>query len=144
MGSRPSRAWFLSRPLASVEWALIMQFCPLRDLLRLARCSHTTLSAAAHPVVWSPHRVISAEFSKLPVSFGRSLISQQPISLRWQIVPSPAYLLWRRRNAATCDWRVREGVPAILSPRDLDAVRAIPSLHTLHLLSRCWLDAESL
>lgn len=52
MGNRQSSRSRLSRPLATVEWSLILRFCPPRDLFRLAQCSRITLAAAAHPVTW--------------------------------------------------------------------------------------------
>ena len=121
MGNRRSRLRSLSRPLASVEFALIMQFCSLKDLLRLARCNRTTLSAASNPIAWADRPAYTVDFAKLPKGFHRSLIIQHPIVLRLWVTRPPASVEWNRLLSTSA-------APPILSAGDLDAIRRIPFL----------------
>lgn len=128
---RPSHVWSLSRPVASIEYALIMQFCPLKDLLRLARCSRATLSVANNPVAWAGRLPISVDFAVLPKHFDRSLVASLPIALRWCVSPSLSFLAWHALHSATptpaCP------APPFLRSSDLDVSRTIPRLVSLHL-----------
>lgn len=112
-----------------------MQFCPLKDLLRLARCNRTTLSAAANPVAWAGRPAVFVDFAELPVDFERSLIAKLPIVLHWQIAVTDEFLEWFQLNG----WPYkaeRRLSPLIASAQHFECVRSIPRLVQLHVTRR--------
>jgi hypothetical protein len=55
-----------SRPLAQIEWQLIMRMCDLPSLLVLARCSRSTLRAASSDFAWGALSLVMLRSTQLP------------------------------------------------------------------------------
>jgi hypothetical protein len=94
---------------------LVMQFCDLRSLLQLARCSSTTLASASDPVAW------------------RGL---SPLLLRSNVAPSPPLIGERiaaSRLLRHCDialrWESEEDESELFTD-ELRDVTVIPRLHS--------------
>ena len=113
-----------------------MRFCSQTQMLRLARCSRTTLSATSHPIVWAERPPLVVHSAKIPECFSRSLLANHPIAPRWQVVLADAFTERFRANS----YALYDHLLPALNDADVAAVRALaPSIARLDITGLYWL-----